>query len=254
MTDLSYSIIDDMQGYDFTDASIYYHKNFIYLAVPKHGIVRAYNMTDPSKQYWEAPIEYPISGFYVTEAGELGGHGYASSESYLLFTGYRFRANPTDDGFPINAYAFFAPFAHYTHLPNRRDYFPDRTNTKQTEELWVDGYLGVNTTLGIGLNFDLDGCVVSKVREISGSDTTLTCPFSEDGSFGTAPFGTKILGDGLIAPTRPPYFNVIETYDKYQYRFEQAFFYDEGIDTTWEIISFGTDSIPTAEENTSIRK
>ncbi len=90
---------------------------------------------------------------------------------------------------------------------------------------------------------------------IEGTDVDITCPTAEGGSLGTSPLGTTILGDGLIAPTHPPYFNVIPTYaHDYQYRFEQVFFYDEGIDTSWEIISFGTDSQPTAEENTSIKR
>lgn len=253
LTDLSFSIIDDMSGYNFSGSATYYHKNFIYQSVPSLGIIRAYNMTDPNRQYWEAPIQYPVSGFYVTEDGEFGGHGYGSSESYLLFTGHRFRANPTDDGFIIPAYAYFAPFAHLTHIPGRRIYFPNRTQTKVTEELFVDGFMSVNTILGVGLNFDLDGCVVSKVKFIDGSNAAITCPFSEDGSLGTAPFGSKILGDGLIAPTRPPYFNAVPTYDKYQYRFEQVFFYDEGLDTQWELISWGTDAEPTSEIDTDIR-
>lgn len=253
LTDLSASIIDDMSGYNFTGGAIYYHKNYLYQSVPSLGIIRIYNMTDPNRQYWEAPVQYPLSGFYVTEDGELGGHGYGSSESYLLFNGYRFRVNPTDDGFAIPAYAYFAPFAHLTHIPGRRVYFPNRTETKMTEELFVDGYMSVNTILSVGLNFDLDGCVQSKVKTISGNNAAITCPFSEEGSLGTAPFGTKILGDGLIAPTRPPYFNAVPTYDKYQYRFEQVFFYDEGLDTQWELISWGTDGEPTAEIDTDIR-
>ncbi len=253
LTDLSYSIVDDMLGYTLTDSATFYHRNFIYQSIPLSGIIRAYNMTDPNNQHWEAPIAYPVGGFYVTEDGELGGHGYGSSESYLLFTGYRFRANPTDDGFPIPAAAYFAPYPHVTHIPGMRTYFPNRAATKGTSELWIDGYMTPNTVLTSGLNFDLDGCITTKTALISGADTAITCPFSEDGSLGTSPFGTKILGDGLIAPSRPPYFNAVRTFNLYQYRFEQVFFYDEGIDTTWEIISFGTNSLPTAEEDTSIR-
>ena len=253
LDDISYSIVDDMLGYDFTDASVYYHRNFIYVSVPRSGIIRAYNMTDASRQYWEAPIEYPVGGFYVTEDGELGGHGYASSESYLLFSGTRFRSNPDDDGFPINAYAFFPPNAHMTHVTGSRVFFPNRAQTKMTEELFVDGYMSSNTTLGVGINYNLDGCVTTKTREISGNNDALTCPVAEGGSLGSAPFGTDILGDGLVAPSRPPYFNAIPTFDKIQYRFEQVFFWDEGIDTSWEIISFGTDSMPTSEDSTDIR-
>lgn len=123
-----------------------------------------------------------------------------------------------------------------------------------TEELFVDGYMSANTVLTVGLNYDLDGCTQTKMVTINGTDTAITCPVTEAGSLGSAPFGTEILGDGLIPPIRPPYFQAVPTFDKYQYRFEQVFFYDEGIDTEWQIISWGTDSMPTAEIDTDIRK
>ena len=244
LTDLSYSIINDMLGYDFTNASIFYHRNFIYLTVPRHGIIRAYNRTSPEREYWEAPIQYPISDFYVTEDGELGGHGYASSESYLLFTGNRFRANETDDGFPISAVAVFAPNSH-----------KNRVDAKTTEELWTDGYMSANTVLSTGIIGNLDGCSLTKTVDIDGSNTEITCPITEGGSFGDTPFGENILGDGLIAPTHQPYFNVISTFDKLDnaYRFEQVFFSSYGIDYEWEIISFGSDSLETTEGNSEIK-
>jgi hypothetical protein len=48
---------------------------------------------------------------------------------------------------------------------------------------------------------------------------------------------------------------VIPTFDKTEnsYRFEQIFFSSYGIDYQWEIISFGTDSLPTKEDNNDIR-
>ena len=251
LTDLSFSIINDMSGYNLTGAAIFYHRNFIYLTIPRHGIIRAYNRTDPQREYWEAPIGYPITDFYVTDDGELGGHGYAVSESYLLFTGHRFRANPTDEGFPIAAIATFAPYPHKNGYGNI-----DRVHTKTTEELWIDGYMSSNTTLDVGLICNLDGCSVTKPKTVVGSNTKITCPVTEGGSFGDSPFGTNILGDGLVVPTRPPYFNVIPTFDKTNnvYRFEQVYMSSYGIDYEWEIISFGTDSVQSKEDNNDIRQ
>lgn len=253
LTDLSMSIVDDMNGYDHTGGATYYHKNFIYRSVPLSGIIRAYNMTDPQKPYWEAPITYPIAGFYVTEDGELGGHGYASSESYLLFTGHRFRANVVDEGFPIEAFAYFAPYAHTKSFQGGRSSVLNRSATKKMEELFIDGYISSNTELYVGTNSDLDGCQLSRSKLIVGSNTDITCPLGEGGSLGTTPFGTTILGDGLVAPTRPPYFNTIKTFPPYAATFEQVFFVSYGIDFDWEIISFGSDAIPTDEDDASIK-
>lgn len=252
LTDLSFGIIDDFSAYTFTGGATFYHKNFIYQSIPTSGIVRAYNMTDPMKEHWESPITYPITGFYVTQDGELGGHAYGSSESYLLFTGARFRANPTDEGFPIETFMYFAPHPHITHYPGMRRWFPNRPATKATEHVFIDGYMSVNSVVNVGLNLDLDGCQTAKTKQILGNDTKTTCPFADGGSFGTASDGTKIFGDGLVVPARQPYFNVVKRFDKRQYRFEQVFFTSYGIDYDWQIISWGTDSMPTAEMDTSI--
>jgi len=83
--DFSYTIVDDMKSYDFTDGEIYYLENYIYVTVPKSGLIRIFNMTNQTKQttqspsfyktedidesqpwFWEAPITYPISGMYYT--------------------------------------------------------------------------------------------------------------------------------------------------------------------------------------------
>jgi len=244
MTDISYTIVNDMVGYDFTDANIFYHRNFIYLTVPRHGIIRAYNMTNPSSQYWEAPIGYPVASFYVTDDGEIGGHGYATSESYLLFTGNRFRANDTDEGFPIAAIAVFPPYPH-----------KDRSKTKTSQELYIDGYIGATTELTAGIICNIDGCHTTKSKMLSGADTVFVCPVSEGGSFGDSPFGSQILGDGLEVANRPPFFNWIPTWDTTEnsYRFEQVFFSSYGIDYQWEIIAFGSDSKETKEDNNDIK-
>jgi hypothetical protein len=102
---------------------------------------------------------------------------------------------------------------------------------------------------------NLDGCRTTRTKTINGSDARKTCPITEEGSFGGSPFGTTILGDGLVIPTRPAYFNAIPTFDKTEnaFRFESVFFSSNGLDMQWEIISFGTDAEETREDNNDIR-
>ena len=119
MQDISFPIVEDMNGYDFSEGSLFYYKNYLFAAVPKAGLIRIYNMTDQTQQnyssrdpveqindqqpwFWEAPITYPVSGFYVTEDGNVYGHSYTSSESYKLFTGGSF------NGQQIEVQAYFA--------------------------------------------------------------------------------------------------------------------------------------------------
>lgn len=255
LTDLSAAIINDMIAYDFTGAALFYHRNYLYMTVPKSGLIRIYNMTNPNAkiEFWEAPVGYPLSDLYVTQDGEIGGHGYGSSESYLLFTGYRFRANSVDEGFPIDARAFFAPYPHRKHIQGMRGYFPNRTENKATEEMWADGYISESTTLTMGLKFDLDGCSTVKIKQLLGSDLRAVCLPAGDGGLGEAIHGGNPLGGVNAAAALPPYFNVIKTFDKTPNRFEQSFFTSYGIDFRWELISYATDSLPAKEDQTDIR-
>ncbi len=256
ITDFSYSIIDDMNSYDFIHGQIYFHKNYIYISVPKSGLIRVYNMTDQTKEqdaqykaiedvtampwFWESPITYPIAGFYVDEDGILGGHGYVSSDSYILFSGGSFA------GQNIHANATFA-----------YDDLGDRTQTKGSNEIWVDGYIKQNTTIDVTINEDLNACETSQTVQIDGADGQIVCfGGSELGaghSLGQDSLGSRPLGGALTTPTSlPAYFHAIKTYVQNSYYLEQVSFDTNGVDLQWEIISFGTNKRFTTEGNNSI--
>ena len=249
MTDFSYQIIDDMNSYDFTDASMFYHRNYIYLAIPKHGIVRIYNMTDQTKNqaqysveqidqqswFWEAPISYPLSGFYVVN-GELYGHGYNTSESYKLFTGGSFNGQDIDCN---------ATFAY--------DDKGDRTQTKNSNEIWVEGYIKQNTTLTIGITGDLGYFQDSIVITLSGINSKLVSYGASGGSLGTVPLGKNPLGGtSLTTTTLPSWFHGVKTYKRVPYYLEQISFSTKGVDLEWQLICFGTNAEFTSEGNNFI--
>jgi hypothetical protein len=254
IVDFSYPIINDMNSYDLSFGSTFYHRNFTYVAIPKAGIIRIYNMTDQTKDsfsqykavedvtqmpwFWEAPIEYPITGFYVTEDGQLGGHGYVTSESYILFSGGQFNTND------IEAQAYFA-----------LDDGGDRTQTKGSNELWVDGYINPNTTLNTVVSSDLDACRTSQVSTIAGNDGNIVCFGAGGHSLGDGPLGSRPLGGSLgngTATQLPPFFHVIKTYPQVAGFLEQIGFYTKGKDLYWEIVSFGTNKQFTPEGNNDI--
>lgn len=251
MDDFSYSIVNDMNSYDFTDASIFYHRNYVYIALPKHGIVRAYNMTDQTKEYgtynrdtedvtqqpwfWEAPITYPISGFYVVD-GELYGHSYTTSESYKLFSGGSL------NGQDIEAYAVFA-----------YDDKGERTQSKASDEIWIEGYVKQNTNLNATISGDLNTFKVSQTVVIKGDDTTIVAFGAGGHSLGKDNFGSKPLGGyETQLNTLPAWFHVAKTYPQVPLYLEQISFYTKGVDLQWELICFGTNARETAEGNNQI--
>lgn len=252
MVDFSHSIINDMNSYDFTDGSAFYHKNYIYISIPKSGIVRVFNMTNQSKQvtnsiraienvdqdqpwFWEAPITYPISGFYTVN-GQLYGHGYNTSESYKLFTG----GSLNGQNIISNATFCF-------------DDKGDRTTPKASDEVWVEGYISQNTQLAVTVAGDLNNFQTSQTRIIDGSDTTIVAYGSGAHSLGKNNLGSQPLGGSAVPATAlPAWFHTAKTYPNVPSYLEQVSFNTNGIDLSWEIITFGTNSIFTVEGNNAI--
>lgn len=236
-TDLSSPIVDNMNAYDFTDASIKWHKNFIYIAVPAESRVLVYNMTNPANPYWEAPQILPISRFYVVD-GELYGHSYTTSESYKLFTGYN------DNGSFIDARATFAFDNH--GLPALSKLFTD---------YFIEGYISSNTDLTVTLQYDIDGCATNLTSTVIGSDTQVVCISTNDNSLGKFSLGSQPLGGNLnrvTSTTLPPKFRVIKTFGQVPYYEYQVTFSTNGIDKQWEVLRFGPAAYSSAENQSYI--
>jgi len=252
IADFSFPIIDDQNSYDLTDASIFYHKNYIYEAVPKAGLIRVYNMTDQTKQYssyfrdvedvtdqpwfWEAPITFPLSGFYVTPDKGLCGHSYTTSESYQLFIGGSL------NGQQIDANATFS-----------YDDKGDRTQSKASSEIWVEGYIKQNTNLTVNIYGDLDSFITSKTALFVGSDNSIVAYGSGGHSLGSTPLGAASVGGAsTITTTLPAWFHGIKSYPEVPFYLEGISFTTKGVDLQWELITFGTNSWVTAEGNNAI--
>jgi hypothetical protein len=250
--DFSWPIIDDMTSYDFTDASIYYSKNYIYVTIPKSGIIRIFNMTDQTKQttssirgvedvdpdqpwFWEAPVTYPISGFYYTPDKGLCGHSYTTSESYQLFTSGKL------NGQQIVANATFS-----------YDDKGDRTQSKGSNELWIEGYIKQNTTLSATVTGDLNTFATSQTVTVNGSDSAIVAYGSGAHSLGTTPLGSEPLGGANISAALSAWFHCAKTYVQVPFYLESVSFNTQGVDLDWELICFGSNATETPEGNNAI--
>lgn len=252
--DFGWEIINDLDGYDFSNASIHYHKNYILLTVPESGLIRMFNMTDQTKEdtgsirgvedvdddqpwFWEAPITYPISGFYETDDDDgIYGHAYNTSESYKLFNGGSF------NGQNIAANATFA-----------YDDKGDRTENKASDSIWVEGYISQNTQLTVTVSGDLDSFKNGQTRIIDGTDQATVAYGSGANALGKNSLGSNPLGgSNTLSTALPAWFHAIKTYPNVPNYLESVSFNTNGIDLDWEIISYGTNSIETNEGNNSI--
>ncbi len=235
--DISYPIVNDINGYNFTDGSMIYFKQFVYVAVPRENRVLIYNMTNPANPYWEAPQVMPISRFSVID-GELYGHSYQVGETYKMFNGFN------DNGQPIIAAAKFA-FNNYG----------TRSSSKSFNEFFIEGYISQNGTLNLGIQYDVDGCSTIVSYPILGTDRRIVCLNNDSNSLGKKPLGSFPLGGNLYVQSSlatPPKFRVIKTFPRVPFYEEQTSFFSDQIDFRWELIAFGGSATPTSEGNNSI--
>ncbi len=240
-SDISYSIVNDINSYDSTDGSQLYHKMFLYVAFPKQGIVRIYNMTDQSTNaqfYWEAPQTIPASRFSVID-GSLYFHSYQLGETYKLFDGYN------DNGHPIHAVATFS-------FNNNGI----RTESKSFNEYYVEGYIKPNTTLTLGVQYDYLPNGSPTTKTIVGTDKRIVLIAGANNSLGKVSLGKNPIGSTSVVsnPNMPENkFRVIETFTRNPYYEEQTTFSSTGKDFQWEILAYGTNAAPTSEGNNSIK-
>lgn len=238
---LSDSIKLDIDAYDFTDASIAYHRYYIYVAIPKDNKVIIYNLATGS---WESPQVLPISRFYIVD-GDLYGHSYATSESYKLFEGYADRVYPGFSGHPIDATAKFS----YQNFGTRSSY-------KRANSFYIEGYISGNANLIAELTYELDGCATTKVFNVSGSDTQIVCIPPAQGSLGIHSLGKiKLGGDNAdTIQDLPPKFRVEKTFTNTSFFEVSPSFSVLGTDNRFELLAFGLNVTLSSEEPVKIRQ
>lgn len=223
---ISDSIKLDIDGYDFTDASIAYHRFYIYVAVPKEGLVLMYSVSTKS---WEAPQTLPVSRFYVVD-GELYGHSYSTFESYKLFTGYADRVYTGFAGFPIDAKWIFS-YQNYG----------SRFALKKATKAFAEGYINSNTKLTMTITYELDGCKTIKTFQMDGSDSQFVCISSAGGSLGKESLGKLKLGGDAADSINglPPKYRWFPTFTNTDF-FECSISFNVlGTDNRMELIAFG---------------
>jgi hypothetical protein len=236
LTDISFPIVNDFNALDFTDGEVRYHKNFVYVSCPKASKVFVYNMTNPDNKYWEAPQILPVGRFSVID-GDLYGHSYLSSETYKLFNGY------DDNGNFINAVANLAFNSHGM-----------RHCSKGFNQYFVEGYISSNTTLTLGLQYDIDGCATVTEFDILGNDTQVVCIGSDYNLLGKNALGKKPLGGDIAINQMIPKFRIVKTFPKVPYYEYQVSFQSSGKDQQWEVLAFGCAWSRTFEGNNKITK
>ncbi len=244
-TNMSDPIKLDFDAYDFTGASIFYNRYFIYIAIPKSGIVRIYNIV---KSYWEAPQTIPVTSFYTVNE-QLYGHSASTAESYQLFTGRADRVDPVTN--PLgNAIPATVLFSYQNYA--------SPFSLKQFNKFYVEGYISSNTNLKLLITYDINGCATNTSYNIAGNNSQYVCIGTGSGTNDDAALGKNSLGkyplggniDVSGGNQLPPKFRIVQTFPNMDFFEAQFGFSTNDINVQWEILRLGpalnySDNIPT---------
>jgi len=220
-TNISDPIKLDFNTYNFTDGNVKYFRNFVYVSIPKQGIVRVWNI---EKGWWEAPQLLPVSCFSIIN-GELYGHSYQVNETYKLFSGYN------DNGNPIDARAYFS----YQN-------FGTRSASKYFNEFYIEGYIQGNSTLTLSIQYEIDGKATNTAYSFKGVDKQIVAIRKSDSYLGADSLGKNPLGGDSVqygVDPLPPKFRGIKTFPRKDFYECQIGFLSYGKDYRWEILAFG---------------
>lgn len=241
-TNISDPIKLDIDSYDFTDGSIFYYRYYIYVAVPKEGLILAYNMTSKT---WDPPATIPVSRFYIVN-GDLYGHSYNTSESYKLFTGYADRVYTGFAGYPIPADMVFS----YESYGSRHTF-------KRSDALYLEGYISANTTLVPAVTYELDGCSTVKMLEVDGSDTQIVCIPTSEGGLGSESLGKQKLGGAggsSSIQNLPPKFRAKLTFNNTDFFEASISLSILGVNQNFQLLAFGLNVSQSPQESVKITK
>jgi hypothetical protein len=241
MVNLSASIVNDIQTYNFAGGSGKFINENLYIALPAQGLIRIYNMTaqDEGKKnfYWEAPQNIPLSGFMDAGDGNIYGHSALTGDTYKLFTG------SSDNGNQINAVAVFPQIT-----------FGDRHKLKSFLKEYVEGYLSQTTTLTCSLLFIGTNKSTTLTKQIMGTNTAITNNAAETASLGKVSLGKNPIGSDLIQSSQvvAPNFAVYLTFQRTPFFKVQPFFSSLGQSQSWQLLAYGTNQQTTSEQEVAI--
>jgi len=242
VSDLSFPIVNDMNATDFSGGMMLYFRKYLFVTAPADGKVFVYNMTqdvtdglvDTSRtHFWEAPQLMAISRLAII-GGELYGHSSLAGNTFRLFAG------TDDDGEAIDALALLA-----------YDTYGDRTQTKKSDTLFLEGYKLQSTKLTAYVRRNVNG-PVSAFAWRNLPDACVTPPV-DDASIGKQSVGSSPIGGGELGDV--PRFRLKQTYAKLgtDCSEEQIGFGSDEVGAVWRILSCATNAVMSVEQDSAIK-
>lgn len=237
---MSDSIKNDIEAYNLTNASVFYGRRDLWIALPNEGIYLRFDFTN---NYWQPPQTGSFSLFSLID-GVVCAHSAFSNETYELEYGYN------DLGAPIT---FVAAYGYNN--------YGSRFSLKNFDETATELYISKNTKVQKIVYFDYEGATDTRSFLIDGADQSITFMPNRPASLGSQPLGTNPLGSSTEATdeTNEGYVGmgkcrVIHSTTPLDFFEEQTIFACNTLDGRFHIIGFASNVVLSENEPAFIKK
>lgn len=236
----------DMDGIDWTGASLLWFKNAAYLSAP--SVSRLYilefmqDANGSTRRFWQAPQILPVGALAII-SDALYGHSNVVPESYALFDGGAdgdYTGIATADRIPFKAVAFFAYSYEYFVKTRLKGFIgSSRSVLKNFDQYYSEGEVRPGTKITLRLLYDFGGAtqVVNKV--IDGSDSGIVQEDVNLSSLGQSSFGTQPVGGSSVEPSDKLRYKVTFDIPKEDYYILGEEYSVEAVDAYFAVISRG---------------
>ncbi len=258
---LSQAVYDELAQEDFTGGALRAIGDFIYITAPNNGrdwmhqtresVDANGNIT--AERLWHPPQIRNVSRFAVID-GVVYGHSNANPQIYQVWDTEQWHDDgPSDESLPYDCIMRMAYKQGVTKNGVRRQ------GLIAFNMAYFEGYVSPGVDLNANIYIDYQGSTSSQNVNINSieSPTKLFISSSPLG-FGTVPFGTNPLGDGVqtsdVSQELLPKFRAIcgvNPADCFEYSLEV---YTTEVNSRWEILALGVNVVEQEFSATFIRK
>lgn len=183
---ISDSVRPDFLNADFTNGTVLFWRNSIYVTAPATGkvfiLTMRVNSDGTTRSFWQTPQILPF-GLLSVYAGDLYGHSSSVTETYLAFDG----VNDNDNPISFKAHFAYRNIGFREALKNFNLYFSEL-------------YISANAVINHRLLYEFKGAKAIKEYTYRGDETDYLFIPNVNASLGVNPLGTNPLGTTTETP------------------------------------------------------
>ena len=237
---ISDPIRPDFDAEIFTNSSLKYYKNRLYLSAPANSKVYIHEFRENTDgnlvRFWQPPQVLPVREFAIIN-NAIHGHSNADAETFKLFNG-------TDD----NDIPFVAKMAHSYNN------FGDRVNCKEFDEWFLEGYISRNTEVKVTFNYDYEGSTQQRVIIVKATTDAIIFEDPDGaGILGQLTIGGGAIGGGDSEVDDKPKFAAIITLPPINFRELQVIYETAEQDEQFELLAHGPNVKPARSNQIPIK-